>query len=233
MQATTGSATLGVARARARKWLRIFQQLVRVLDRLEPQRSPLARALVFLIHRALGHVDGGHGALPVRPLEEREGFDDARGEELRAAVELVRYADLRRDVREDPSGDELEVLLVLAGALTECDDGGSYGDPALAVDDLLREYRAMKGLAVPDVMRVELFPLAFRRRWAVLLEAAATKDDPLRRLGFELSIMKVIHALYALAIGWRRAVEFDRTEPDGNAWFACSLGEAILKSARR
>ena len=233
MQATTRSATLGVARSRARKWLRIFQQLVRVLDRLEPQTSPLARALVFLIQRALGHVDGGHGALPVRPLDEREGFDDTHGEELRAAVDLVRQADLRRDAREDPSGDELEVLLVLAGALTESDDGGSYGDPAIGVEDLMREYRALKGLTAPDLMRVELFPLAFRRRWAALVEAAAAKDDPLRRLGFELSIMKVIHALYALSIGWRRAVEFGRTETDADAWFACSLGEAMLRSARR
>jgi hypothetical protein len=238
MQATVGSATLHVARTRARKWLRVFQQLVRVLDRLEPQDSALARSLVFLIQRALGHLDGGDGALPVRPLAPNSSGDveergEPPGEELRAAVDLVRSSDLRRDARIDPSGDELEVLMVLAGALTESPDGGSYGDPLITVDALLREYRALKSLAAPDVMRLELFPLAFRRRWAALQAAAAAKEDPLRRLAFELSVMKVIHALFALAIGWRRAAEFDRGEAEGDAWFACSLGEAILKGARR
>ncbi|MBM4015658.1 MAG: hypothetical protein FJ293_11935 [Planctomycetes bacterium] len=238
MQATLGSATLHVARTRARRWLRVFQQMVRVLDRLEPQESALARSLVFLIQRALGDLDGGDTVVPVRPLAVPVGPDAADGgelpgDELRAAVDLVRGGELRRDARVDPAGDEFEVLLVLAGALTESADGGSYGDPAITVDALLREYRALKSLAAPDVMRIELFPLAFRRRWAALQAAAATREDPLRRLAFELSVMKVIHALFALAIGWRRAPEFERGESAGDAWFAWSLGEAILKGARR
>lgn len=237
MQATSGSTMLGVARMRARRWLRVFQQLVRVLDRLEPQQTPLARSLVFLIQRALSHLDGGDAASPAQPLETFDRpFEDGselRGGELRAAVDLVRQSDLRRDVRVDPSGDELEVLLVLAGAMTESEDGGSYGDPAISVAELLHDYKALRSLAAPDVMRMELFPLAFRRRWSALQAAAAAKDDPLRRLAFELSVMKVIHALYALAIGWRRAGEFDRGESESDAWFACSLGEAVLKGSRR
>lgn len=236
MQLSTDRGALGVARSRARKWLRIFQQLVRVLDRLEPQETPLARALVFLVQRALGHLEHHDGALamapPVRPLDEAGGHE-ASGDELIAAVALARHSGQRRDSRDDPSGDELEVLLVLAGALTESTDGGSYGDPSIEIDDLVRDYRALQQLTAADVGRVALFPMAFRKRWALLLEAAAAKQDPLRRLAFELSVMKVIHALYALAIGWRRAAEFGRDDPEGDAWFACSLGEALLKSVRR
>lgn len=232
MQVSTGRATLGVARARARKWLRVFQMLVRVLDRLEPQESPLARALVFLIQRALGRLEGNPAAMPVAPLEGLASEEGAQGDELVAAVRLSRPLPDRRAHREDPASDELEVLLVLAGALTESEEGGAYGDPAVPVDALFREYRSLQKLSAADVLRVELFPLAFRRRWSALLESAAAKDDPLRRLSFELAVMKVIHALYALAIGWRRAEAFDRADRDGDAWFALSLGEALLKSSR-
>ncbi len=238
MQVTTERGALGVARARARKWLRIFQQLVRVLDRIEPQETPLARAFVFLVQRALGHLEHHEGGMamgaPVRSLDgASEAGGEASGDELLAAVALARQSGLRRDSRDDPSGDELEVLLVLAGSLTESADGGAYGDPAVAIDDLVRDYRALQQLQSQEVLRMTFFPLAFRKRWALLLEAAAAKQDPLRRLAFELSVMKVIHALFALAIGWRRAAEFGRTEPEADAWFACSLGEALLKSTRR
>lgn len=233
MELTTSRGALGVARARARKWLRIFQQLVRVLDRLEMQSTPLAKALVFQIQRALGHLEGNGASLPVRPLEASGSEEEASGDELRAAVGLARKSEMRRDSRDDPSGDEIEVLLVLAGALTESDDGGSFGDPKITVDQLLREYRALKQMSHAEVVRVELFPMAFRRRWAALLQAAAAKDDPLRRLSFELSIMKVITALWALAVGWRRAAEFGRPDPEGDAWFASNLGESLLKGRCR
>lgn len=233
MERTIGPGALGVARARARKWLRIFQQLVRVLDRLELQASPLARALVFLVQRALGRLEqSDHGLREAAPVRALEAEGEPSGDELRSAVGLARAAGMRRAGRDDPSGEELEVLLVLAGALTESPDGGSYGDAAIGADDLAREYRGLQQLSADDVLRVTLFPLAFRRRWSALLRAAAERHDPLRRLAFELSVMKVIHALYALAIGWRRAAELGRDEPEGDAWFASSLGEALLKSTR-
>jgi hypothetical protein len=239
MQASVGFDALALARARARKWLRIFQQLVRVLDRLEQQeRSLLASALVFLTQRALGHLESAEPVPPVSPLSagraviEDEG-PETSGDELLAAVDLARHAHERRDPREDPASDELEVLLVLAGALVEDPDGGSFGDFAVSTEDLVREYRALKQLSADDVMRVPLFPLGFRRRWSALLQAAAMKEDPLRRLALELSVMKVIHALYAMAVGYRRAASFDRPDPEGDAWLAYTLGETTLKSTRR
>jgi hypothetical protein len=234
MQAPAGFDALSLARSRARKWLRIFQQLVRVLDRLEQQQdSMLASALVFLLQRALGHLETGEPVPPVPPPQRFDVEAECSGDELVQAVDLARHAHERRDVREDPASDELEVLLVLAGALIEQPQGGAYDDFSITVDDLVKEYRALKQLCPQDVLRVALFPMAFRRRWAALLQAAAAKEDPLRRLALELSVMKVIHALYAMAVGYRRAASFDRPDPEGDAWFAYTLGEATLKSIRR
>jgi hypothetical protein len=240
MQSSVGFDALALARSRARKWLRIFQQLVRVLDRLEQQeRSLLASALVFLTQKALGHLESTEPVGPVsgmsssRTMTIEDDAAEASGDELIAAVDLARSAHERRDAREDPASDELEVLLVLAGALVEDPDGGSFGDFSVSTDDLVREYRALKQPSANDVMRVPLFPLGFRRRWSALMQAAATKDDPLRRLALELSVMKVIHALYAMAVGYRRAAAFDRPDPEGDAWLAYTLGEATLKSTRR
>lgn len=235
MQAATAVGALGLARSRARKWLRVFQQLVRVLDRLEREaQSPLASALVFLVQRALGGLDATDPAAPVAALEpEGVGDGDAAGDELMAAVDLARHARDRRDLRDDPASDELEVLLVFAGALTEAPDGGAFGDLSIGVEALVHEYRSLKHLSADDVLRVSLFPAAFRRRWSALLKSAAAKDDPLRRLALELSVMKVIHALYAMAIGRRRAANFGPSDPDGDPWLACTLGESTLKSIQR
>ena len=234
MQTSAGLDALALARSRARKWLRIFQQLVRVLDRLEQQEhSLLAAALVFLIQRALGDLESGESVTPVAPRTPEHDDSDCSGDELLQAVELARHTHERRDLRDDPTGDELEVLLVLAGALIEAPDGGSYDDFNVDSDALAKEYRALRHLSADDVLRVPLFPQAFRRRWSALLRAAASKDDPLKRLALELSIMKVIHALYAMAIGYRRASDFDRPEPDGDAWFTYTLGDTMLKSTRR
>jgi len=235
MQVSAGLDALALARSRARKWLRVFQQLVRVLDRLEQQdRSALAAALVFMVQRALGHLEHGEPVSSVAPAATcNEHEAECSGDELIAAVGLARHVHERRDLRDDPTGDELEVLLVLAGALTESPDGGAFGDESITPDDLVREYRALRHLSAADVLRVPLFPLTFRRRWSALLQAAAAKDDPLRRLALELSIMKVIHALYAMAIGYRRAAAYERPDPDGDAWLAFTLGDSMLKAYRR
>jgi hypothetical protein len=237
MQAPAGLDALAVARTRARKWLRIFQQLVRVLDRLEQQQeSLLASALVFLVQRALGHLETGEPVHPVQaPRAEMTGDFEAEcsGGELIAAVGIARHANERRSSREDPAAAELEVLLVLAGALIEDSEEGSFGDFNVTTDDLVREYRTLKQLSAEDVLRVPLFPLSFRRRWSALLQSAAQKEDPLRRMALELSVMKVIHALYAMAVGYRRTSSFDRPDPESDSWLAYTLGEATLKSVRR
>ena len=235
--AVAGLDALALARSRARKWLRVFQQLVRVLDRLgQQQQSLLASALVFLVQRALGHLESGEPVSPVNPVPPPRGMEidaECSGDELIAAVDLARQNHERRDAREDPASDELEVLLVLAGALIESPEEGAFNDLSVSTEELVKEYRALKELSPDDVMRVPLFPLSFRRRWATLLQTAATKDDPLRRMALELSVMKVIHALYAMAVGYRRAAAIDRPDPEADAWLAYTLGESTLKSLRR
>jgi hypothetical protein len=233
MQTAIGLDSLGLARARARRWLRVFQQLVRVLDRLGQQpRTMLGSALVFLVQRALGHLEAGEPIAPL-PGPRPEDLDEAEcgGEELRTAVELARFASDRRDDGGDPASAELETLLVLAGSLIDAPDSGAFEDLAVPAEQIVREYRGSQRLAAEDVLRVELFPVGFRRRWAALLQAAA-RCEPLERLRLELSIMKVIHGLYAMAIGYRRAAAFGRADPDGDAWFAFTMGESMLKSQR-
>ena len=234
MQAAAGLDALSLARTRARRWLRIFQQLSRVLDRLEQQpESLLASSMVFLVQKVLGNFETGESMPPsAAPSGEFEA-GGCSGDELVAGVDLARHVHERRDLRHDPASAELEVLLVLAGALIESEDSGSFGDFSISVEDLVREYRALKQLSAQDVMRVPLFPLSFRRRWSALLQSGSATGDPLRRLALELSVMKVIHALYAMAIGYRRAATMDRPDPEGDAWLAYTLGEATLKSMRR
>jgi hypothetical protein len=234
MQAPVGLVALDLAKARARKWLRIFQQLVRVLDRLESQPPTLlSSSLVFLLQRALGHLENGEPVAPLPApgeLELRGG--DCTGDELHAAVDLARAGE-RRDPREELASDELEVLLLLAGSLPEAEDAGKFGDLTIPTARLVEEYRALRQLQPDAVLEVALFPTSFRRRWSALLKAAASKDDPVRRLALELSVMKVIHALYAMAVGYRRAASFDRPDPEADAWLAWSLGEATLRTLRR
>src|SRR5262249_44323008 len=135
--------------------------------------------------------------------------------------------------KEDPASDELEVLLVLAGALIDAKDEGSFADFNVSADDLAHEYRALKQSTADGVLKSTLFPLVFRQRWAGLLQGAAQKEDPLRRPALEPSIRKVVHALHAMAIGYRRASDYDTAQPAHDAWLAYSIGDSVLRSARR
>lgn len=76
---------------------------------------------------------------------------------------------------------------------------------------------------------MRLFPRVFCDRWQALLEEAEGESDPLRRLGLEMSLMRVIRSLYALAIGYRDAEEpFDGMNVGREPWLAFTLGEATL-----
>ncbi len=234
MHAPAGLDAVALARSRARKWLRVFQQLVRVLDRLEERSdSLLAAALVFLVQRALGRLEDGEPVSAVASERDVElEASECSGDELLAAVDLARPAPDRRDVREDPASAELEVLLLLAGALTDSQESSTFDDFSVPTEALVKEYRSLKHFSPQDVLSVPLFPDSFRKRWSALLQAAAS-EDPQRRLALELSVMRVIHALYAMAIGYRRSSTFGRPDPDCDAWLASSLGEATLQLVRR
>jgi hypothetical protein len=236
MQAPTRLDPVTLARGRARKWLRVFQQLVRVLDRLEQkQDSLLATSLVFLVQRALGNLETPEPALPIS-ASDGEVFEggESEGTELVSAVSLSRgHGRGASDLRDDPASDELEVLLVLAGSLIESDQSGQFDDFTLTPDALAREFRTLKQSSPEEVQKVAIFPPLFRSRWAALVESAVQKTDPMRRMALELSLMKVIRALYAMAIGYRRAAAFEESRTDHDAWLAYSIGESVLKSVRR
>jgi hypothetical protein len=239
MQAPTRIDAVALARGRARKWLRVFLQLVRVLDRLETRHeSRLAAALVFLVQRVLGRLETPEPVAAFTPDDSAELLEgeatEHGGTALMTAMALVRPpAKTSRGTREDPVNDELEVLLVLAGSLTHAADDGRFDDPKLTAGQLVKEFSALKQGAAGEVVKVELFPTDFRVRWAGLLESAAKRGDPMRRLSLELSLMKCIHALYAMAIGFRSSSEFESAQGENDAWLALSVGESILKSGRR
>jgi hypothetical protein len=238
MQAPTRIDAVALARGRARKWLRVFLQLVRVLDRLELRRdSRLAASLVFLVQRALGRLDAPEPVAPHAPDDSNELLEnessECGGTALMTAMALARAPKTARAQKEDPANDELEVLLVLSGSLAHAKDDGRFDDEKLTVEQLVKDFAALKQGTADAVQKAELFPTEFRRRWAELLEAAARRGDPMRRLAFELSIMKCIHALYAMAIGFRSASDFEQSQAENDAWLAWSVGESMLKSGRR
>jgi hypothetical protein len=235
MQAPTRLDPVTLARGRARKWLRVFQQLVRVLDRLEQkQQSLLAASMVYLVQKALGNLEAIEPAVPVdgNDREAVEGVE-ADGEELVSAVTLSRDKRPRSEMRDDPANDELEVLLVLSGALVECDEPCRFDDLSVTDEVVIVEYRKLQQSSTDDVKRDTLFPALFRSRWAGLVEAATKTSDLRRRLTAELSIRKVINALFAMAIGYRRAADFEESRTEHDAWLAWSIGESALKGVRR
>jgi hypothetical protein len=235
MQAPTRLDSVTLARGRARKWLRVFQQLVRVLDRLEQkQESLLASSLVFLVQRALGSLETTEPATPIAG-SEGEVFEagENEGAELLSAIAIARDERPRRDLRDDPANDELEVLLTLSGAMVENAEACRFDDLAVPADALVREYRLLNQSSADTVQTALVFPSLFRGRWAALVQSAAQKTDPMRRLSFELSIVKVIRALYAMAIGYRKAADFEESRSEHDAWLAYSIGESTLKSVRR
>src|SRR5882672_6798912 len=138
MQAPTRLDPVTLARGRARKWLRVFQQLVRVLDRLEQkQDSLLASSLVFLVQRALGNLESTETATPIASGDgEVFEADECEGTELISAMAMARDDRPRRNLRDDPASDELEVLLVLAGSLVESDEKCRFNDLAVPADAL-------------------------------------------------------------------------------------------------
>lgn len=235
MQAPTRFDPVTLARGRARKWLRIFQQLVRVLDRLEQkQESLLASSMVYLVQRALGNLEA---AEPVAPIEggDREAVEggEADGSELVSAMTLSRSQRPHSELRDDPANDELEVLLVLAGALVERDEPCRFDDLAVTDEMVLDDWRSLQQSSADDVKRDTLFPPLFRERWAGLVSNATRTSDLRRRLTAELSIRKVINALFAMAIGYRRAADFEETRTEHDAWLAWSIGESSMKGVRR
>lgn len=235
MQAPTKFDPVTLARGRARKWLRVFQQLVRVLDRLEQkQESLLASSMVYLVQRAIGNFET---AEPVTPLESggREQAEEceSEGSELVSAMTLSRDRRPRSELRDDPVNDELEVLLVLSGALVEKDEPCRFDDLAVTDETLLGEFNKLTQSSADEVKRDSLFPPLFRTRWANLLETAIKTTDMRRRLTLELSIRKVINALFAMAIGYRRAAGFEESRNEHDGWLAYSIGESVLKGVRR
>jgi hypothetical protein len=116
--------------------------------------------------------------------------------------------------------------------LAHAADDGRFDDPKLTAGQLVKSSRR-SSRARPERWEVELFPTDFRARGAGLLESAAKRGDPMRRLSLELSLMKCIHALYAMAIGFRSSSEFESEQRENDAWLALSVGESILKSGRR
>jgi hypothetical protein len=234
MQAPTRLDPVTLARGRARKWLRVFQQLVRVLDRLEQkQQSLLASSMVYLVQRALGNLEAGEPVAPV-DVHDREATEvESDGGELVSAVTLSRDRAPRTELRDDPAHDELEVLLVLSGALVERDEPCRFDDLAVTDEVLVVEFRKLQQSSADEVKRDTLFPPLFRSRWAGLVETASKTNDLRRRLTVELSIRKVINALFAMAIGYRRAADFEETRTEHDAWLAWSIGESALKGVRR
>jgi len=238
MQAPTRIDAVALARGRARKWLRVFLQLVRVLDRLELRHeSRLSASLVFLVQRALGRLDAAEPVAPFTPDDSAELLEgeatEGGGTALMTALALSRPPKSARAHKDDPPNDELEVLLVLAGSLVHSKDDGRFDDTKLTAAQLVKDFKALEQGSAAAVQKADLFPTEFRRRWAELLESAARRGDPMRRLALELSIMKCIHALYAMAIGYRSAADFEEAPSDHDAWLAWSVGETKLKSGRR
>ena len=234
MQAPTRIDPVTLARGRARKWLRVFQQLVRVLDRLEQkQQSLLASSMVYLVQRALGNLEAAEPVVPVEGGERDATEVETDGGELLSAVALSRDRAPRCELRDDPANDELEVLLVLSGALVERDEPCRFDDLAVTDEVLIVEFRKLQQSSADEVKRDTLFPPLFRSRWAGLVETASKTNDLRRRLTVELSIRKVINALFAMAIGYRRAADFEETRTEHDAWLAWSIGESALKGVRR
>ena len=264
MQPPTKVDAIALARGRARTWLRVFLQLVRVLDRLEHrQESLLAASLVFLVRRAMGKLDAPEPAVAIaarghEAAESEAGLCEAAvgGAELMRAVELARprarrdarplpgpgelreLRELRdarepRELRDEPANEELEILLVLCGALTESADEGGFGDLARGADAIAEEFRSLQQFSAAEIGKTSLLPPAMRQRWIALLVEAAGHEDPLRRLARELSLSRVVQALYAMAIGYRRAAGYDRDASDHDPWLALSIGDAALRSLRR
>ena len=224
--------TLTTARSRARHWLRIFGGLVKVLDRLDERKdSPLARSLLFLLNRSLGHLEpeGPFGA-EREELARQKGHDPdrVRSLDLLVAVEFVNpNGDSGRSER--VLSDELQMLLALSTSLLEEGDEGRFADPKMSGEEVAAEYHALRQVTPDAVLDVTLFPLALRRRWRQILGQLSEQTDPLRRLGLEMSLMRVVRSLYAMALGFRTLHEaIDANNPARETLLAFTVGDASL-----
>ena len=224
---------LTLARSRARHWSRVFDGLVDVLERLERQPdSLLARSLVFLIHRALTQSSDARRPVSAGRLLQKHAAGAGDGVDLFDACEWI-GSEASASRAERGARDELEVLLALASSLTQDEAPGVFDDTSVGDEQLAREYHSLRQAQATSVQDVSLFPPSFRDCWQELIDRAEAESDPLRKLARELSLMRVIRALYALAIGYRDLGPLEEGMGEGvgegrEPWLAFSLGEATL-----
>jgi hypothetical protein len=220
-------------RNRAGSWLRVFTSLVKTLDQLSSrQSSPLMEALAFLIERNLHqiereHLGGDPGDGPagiVQPLADPDVDVPSWGDRFRGL-----RATIQGSGEESFAADELDVLLILAEAWLEDGDDGRFVDPALARARLAEEFRSLR-VAPDEPGRLELLPAPLAQRWVKLFVRASTIEHPLRRLSYEMALMRVIRCLYAIAIG-ERSGSLPDDLPPRRMLLALTLGDHFLGGA--
>lgn len=215
---------LVATRSRARHWSAVFDRLAKVLETLDKQsdRSLLARAFVFLVERSLRHLDAP------APLESARG-NSGDEEDLVFALELAQSESGRG---RDAAGDEIEMLVALAHAMLSSTSPDRFEDREISSEAIAAEFRAIHQNDAGALDRMELFPAEFRACCKAMRERFRQDPQPMRSLAREMTLMRVIRCLYALAIGYRDVVRGSR--PDETArttWLAFTLGEASLAQA--
>jgi hypothetical protein len=204
----------------------VFSGLSTVLEKLYAAEGVLLpQTLVFLIQRSLGRLQ------PQEPLEI--GSTDERDQASASAREgmaLVTAAGASQgspNVDTRPVFDELEILLELCRV--DLLEGCRFADRTLSREQVRREYHELRQIATADLDKMALFPRAFRERWQQLMQSAEEERDPLRRLHHEMSVMRVIRTLYALALGLRARADFPAVpDKETEFWLAYTMGEADL-----
>ncbi len=217
------SAVLAATKNRATYWMTVFSQLVKLLDRLEKRpSSQWAVTLEFLLRRAVEQWEARTTAREQEPVASFDANESLTGADLWKGVRQV-HADSDAFLH-----DELEILLLLADSILEDEtDHGALGDTSVSADDLLREFRTQALMSVDSVNRTRLLPAVARSRWSKLLTHAASVGEPEARFRFEMALLRVGRALYAMAIGLRQSGLGDEMP---RALVAFTLGESELSN---
>ncbi len=227
---------LNRARHKARHWNRVFGRFLDLFDGLEERRDCLLTgSMLFLIHRCVSNLEFAEPVTddgPVDPLDSARSGDRFEGLDFEDAIEgAMRPHGEHHDV----AAGELQILMVLAHGLVKSTPGSSkFADDGVGAEDLAVEYRALGSASGKAAVEVcTLLPSPMKAAWSAILEHAEKQCDPLKRLRLEMTLMRVIRALYAMAVGVRRAESSAMDEQGRWAWIAFTCGDACLMSAER
>ena len=207
---------------RVHYWERVFRRLRDVFAQLESRSdSFLAVSFAFLLERSLGDLRLPASEEVAEPLEA-----GAEADRFGSALRWIGRASHDREEEHD----SLQVLLRAAESVLADSAQYDFADLDLDEDQLLREFVLLASFTDEGLEEVQLLPPKFLRFWLGMIEVLRRLDGEAARHRLQLSLLRVIRGVYALAVGFDRLGR-GTDELRQDLLLAYSLGESAVQQA--